>query len=223
MSGGRKPAPTELLEQHLALRSYLEALLGEVPDGDEAGDAAPEVQAGAGPPPEPESTPAAVVDPQESAAAWASDRFQCLLFGVGGLTLAMPLALLNGVIPWQEVTPLPNRSSQFLGLVRYQGQSVKVVDTALVVMPERVQRHELAPATERARHIILMGGGRWGLACDRIGDVLALDPADVRWRTTKGKRPWLAGTVLQHMCALIEPRALERLLATGEAQPPAGG
>jgi purine-binding chemotaxis protein CheW len=221
MNDDRKPESTVLLEQHLALSSYLEALLGEVPDGDEP-DAGSAVEPNATSPPPPEPV-TAVVDGQENAAAWASGRFQCLLFRVGGLTLAMPLAMLNGVIPWQEVTPLPNRASRFLGLLHHQGRSVKVVDTALVVMPERVERQGLAPANERARHIILMGGGHWGLACDRIGEVLTLDPADVRWRTSHGKRPWLAGTVLQHMCALIEPQALERLLATGAECTPPGG
>lgn len=217
MSGERKSAPTALVEQHLALSNYLEALLGEVPDGDEPDGAGPAMEPAATSRPAPDPATAAA-DRQESMPAWAGGQFQCLLFRVGGLSLAMPLALLNGVIPWQEVTPLPNRSSQFLGLVHHQGQSVKVVDTALVVMPERVQGQGLAPAKERARHIILMGGSQWGLACDQICEVLTLDPADVRWRTSQGKRPWLAGTVLQHMCALIEPQALERLLTTGDTR-----
>jgi purine-binding chemotaxis protein CheW len=45
--------------------------------------------------------------------------------------------------------------------------------------------------------------------------VISLRPEDVKWRGSQGRRPWLAGTVIQQMCALLEVDAfLEQL---GEA------
>lgn len=150
--------------------------------------------------------------------AWAEESFQCLLFKVAGLSLAVPLVHLNGVIPYphDKVTPMPNRSALFLGLTHYQDYNVKVVDTARVVLPEDTRNGELDPPEERLSNIILTGGGEWGLACDAIGDVLTLQSADVRWRTTQGKRPWLAGTVREHLCALLDTEGMARLLRAGE-------
>ena len=55
--------------------------------------------------------------------------------------------------------------------------------------------------------MLVVGDGAWGLACHGIGEVLKLGGQDVKWRTAKGKRPWLAGTVLGHLCALVDTEA----------------
>ncbi len=224
----------QLEEQRVALSSYLSALLQDVPDYVE--EPQPEVietpvrtpaaVAEVAPPPATIEPPlAASAEPTLDVAAqsglpdWAQARFQCLVFQVAGLSLAVPLTKLNGVIPWQEgVTPMPNRSALFLGLLRHQQRNVKVVDTALMVLPEGRQPATLMPAADRVAHIILLDEGRWGLACDQIGEVLTLDPDDVRWRSAQGKRPWLAGTVLKHLCALLDADAFVELLLHGERQ-----
>lgn len=148
---------------------------------------------------------------------WARSDFQLLLFQVAGLTLAVPLARLNGVIPldFESVTPMPGHSALFLGLVERQEQKVKVVDTAQVVLPpDRLAGLDPDPA-QRVSHLVLIGEGRWGLAASGIGEVVSLAPDDVKWRSTQGKRPWLAGTVLAHMCALLDVDAFITLLARG--------
>jgi purine-binding chemotaxis protein CheW len=148
---------------------------------------------------------------------WAAEPFPCLLFRVAGLTLAVPLLHLNGVRPWpEEITPMPGHQPWFLGLVRHQGQQAKVVDTALLVVPPE----RLATARDESEpgfgNVVLIDEGRWGLACERVDEMITLDPSGVRWRTRAGKRPWLAGTVIAHMCALIDPLAFAEMLASGE-------
>jgi purine-binding chemotaxis protein CheW len=74
----------------------------------------------------------------------------------------------------------------------------------------------LAGATaDRVSHLVLIGEGRWGLAASAIGQVISLRPEDVKWRGSQGQRPWLAGTVIQHMCALLEVEAFLELLVEG--------
>lgn len=215
-----------LQEQQVALTSYLAALLNDVPDyvdeADPSDTAAPPACAELAPASPPEPVAAAPLSEEVAPAAaglpsWAQARFQCLVFNVAGLSLAVPLTKLSGVVPWPEtVTPMPNRSSLFLGLMRHQERSVKVVDTALMVLPEGRQPDSLATPEERLKHVILLDEGRWGLACDSIGEVLTLEPDEVRWRSAQGKRPWLAGTVLQHLCALLDADAFVELLLHGE-------
>ena len=147
---------------------------------------------------------------------WAKQEFQCLLFHVAGITLAVPLVKLNGVIPWSnDLTPMPGHSAAFLGLLRHLNKNVKVMDTALVIMPE-AQRATLGDANERAEKILLIDEGRWGLACDKIGEVINLEKKDVRWRTSKGKRAWLAGTISERLCALLDTDVMTDILVNGK-------
>jgi len=218
-----------LLDQQLALGVYLQALLrpaavtetpvgsmiGTVPDP--APDPAPAVgaQPAAADPAAPEPRAAACPD-------WARGEFQCLLFRVAGLRLALPLARLGGVFPWDgaAVTPMPGHQPWFLGLQEHLGRQVRLIDVARVVLPP--DRHAaLAPAADgRLGKVILIGDGDWGLACDAVDEVITLAPDAVKWRGRDGSRPWLAGTVIEEMCALIDADAFAAMLAgRGPAEP----
>jgi len=39
-----------------------------------------------------------------------------------------------------------------------------------------------------------------------------LEPDQVKWRSQQGKRKWLAGTVIEHMCALVHVDTLVEIL-----------
>jgi purine-binding chemotaxis protein CheW len=67
-------------------------------------------------------------------------------------------------------------------------------------------------AARRASHILLVDDFNWGLACDEIGDVIWLSADDVKWRQNKRQRPWLAGTAIQQMCALIDTEVFADML-----------
>jgi len=207
-----------LLEQQLALGAYLDALLTDTAVPVELQPAAPqpksEVQVAAEPQvAEPEPLPAADGVPE-----WAETRFQALLFEVEGLTLAVPLAKLKGVVPNEQgLTEMPGHSALFLGITPYQGVQSKVVDTARFVLPaDRVNQLD-DDTSERSGHLVVIDEGRWALACSKIGDVIELEPAQVKWRTAAGKRRWLAGTVIDQMCALLDIDELTQQLADGMA------
>ncbi len=144
---------------------------------------------------------------------WAEGKFQCLLFKVSGLTLAVPLVKLNSVMPWPEkINETPNRTDWYLGLVSSHGQNVKVIDTALMVLPENRRQSLVGDAAERFSHILLVDDYNWGLACDAIGDVIWLSADDVKWRQNKQQRPWLAGTAIKQMCALMDTEVFADML-----------
>ncbi len=144
---------------------------------------------------------------------WAQNRFQCLMFNVSGLKLAVPLVKLNSVIPWDEnITETPNKTDWYLGLVQHLKSQVKVIDTALLVMPEN--RHELIKndAENRLSHILLVDDYKWGLACSSIGDVIWLEKDEVKWRKNKTSRAWLSGTSLAHLCAIMDTEVFAQML-----------
>jgi len=148
---------------------------------------------------------------------WAATPFQALLFKVSGLTLAVPLAELSGVQEWENgaVTPMLGKIEWYLGVMAYRGRRVPVIDTAQLVLPaERLQQLE-RDDVERLGHVVFIQDGSWGLACDSVDEVIGLDYQQVKWRTSRSKRRWLAGTVLEKMCAIIDPFAFGEMLQTG--------
>lgn len=150
---------------------------------------------------------------------WRDKPFEALLFDVGGLTLAVPLVLLGTIHPLQdEITPLFGQPDWFLGIMPTPAGNLKVVDTARWVMPERY-----TPALrDNLRFVISVEGHDWGLAVHDVSQAVKLTPAQIKWRSQAGKRPWLAGTVIEQMCALVDVAALAGLIAAGENRQPAG-
>src|SRR5690606_2777253 len=119
--------------------------------------------------------------------------FECLLFDVAGLTLAVPLVSLGSIYPLaiDELTPLFGQPDWFLGLLPAKGSNLRVVDTARWVMPERYSDQ----VREGLRFVISVQGYEWGLAVTEVHRSIRLDPSAVKWRSQRTQRPWLAGTV----------------------------
>ncbi len=144
---------------------------------------------------------------------WAQGRFECLIFTVAGLKLAVPLVSLGAIHAMeQELTPLVGRPAWFLGLLPVAERNIRVVDSARWIMPERYND----AVKDNYRFVIRLDNSEWGMACDSVAQSFSLTPEEVRWRTDRGKRPWLAGTVIDHMCALMDVAAVSRLLSDSE-------
>lgn len=145
--------------------------------------------------------------------AWAAEPFECLLFDVAGLTLAVPLVCLGSIysLEGQELTPLFGQPEWFLGILPSQAGNLKVLDTARWVMPDRYRDD----FRQGLQYVISVQGYEWGLAVHQVSRSLRLDPNEIKWRSHRGQRPWLAGTVIEHMCALLDVEQLAELIASG--------
>lgn len=147
---------------------------------------------------------------------WAEEPFECLLFDVAGLTLAVPLICLGTIhsLEGRELTPLFGQPDWFLGILPSPQGNLKVLDAARWVMPERYRED----FKEGLRFVISVEGYDWGIAVHQVSRSIRLDPAEVKWRTQRSQRPWLAGTVIEHMCALLDVSALAALIESGAAK-----
>jgi purine-binding chemotaxis protein CheW len=145
--------------------------------------------------------------------AWADEPFECLLFDVAGLTLAVPLVCLGSIYPLagHDLTPLFGQPDWFLGILPSQAGNLKVLDTARWIMPDRYRDD----FRQGLQYVISVQGYEWGLAVHQVSRSLRLDPNEIKWRTHRGQRPWLAGTVIEHMCALLDVSELAELIASG--------
>ena len=219
----RDPA---LVDSRDAIRDYLDTLLREIPD---AGDAkAPPLEAPA-PDPRPSEPPRVATSPTDATESGGAEplrakeirtsppagrprgRFQALFFEIAGLRLAVALTDLHSVVPRGDVTItlMPDQPAWCLGLMRYRQRNVRVVDTAAMVLPAGGRERSEIPPPSR---ILVVGDGGWALACHGIGEVVRLEEHEVKWRSPAGKRPWLAGTVIGHLCALVDTGAFTSML-----------
>ncbi|WP_242634463.1 chemotaxis protein CheW [Marinobacter salicampi] len=161
------------------------------------------------PTPEPEPTASS------TRPAWSEQPFECLLFRVAGLQLAVPLVLLGAIHRMDDkVKPIPGRPPWYMGMLPAGGQNLRVVDTAQWIMAGRVPEG----TRDNYRFVIRLDQSEWALACDEVAQSFTLNPGEVRWRSGRSKRPWLAGTVIKHMCALIDVGTMASLLARAERE-----
>ena len=224
-----KPATNTLVDEKLALSLFLDSLLTEPAVEFEAPtEVVPEVANPAPLADQPEPVVEANIEQKVAVATaeapvvegglpeWA-DEFQAMLFNVAGLTLAVPLEELNGVVEFEDnLTQMPGHADFYMGILQYLDKKVPVVDTArLVFPPNKLSQLAGDEPAKRVRRIVLINEGRWGLACDDVDEVITLRKHEVRWRSSRTKRKWLLGTVIQHMCALIDTHAFAEKLVEG--------
>lgn len=164
--------------QHQALNSYLEALLSMPLEMSTL------TQAQVTP-----SPIAAVTQPVYAAG------LKCFVFNVAGLKLALPLARVTEVVDFSvSGAALP---PAMLGHFVYEDQQVPVLDSARIIMPQ-------SNLVTSYQWLVIVDHGSYALACDSVEPNMEVARDAVQWRTTLTKRRWLAGTLLQQRCALLD-------------------
>ena len=141
------------------------------------------------------------------------DEFQVLFFNVAGLTLAVPLVSLGGIVKIEHINHLIGRPDWFLGVQTRREQKVNVVDSCRWVMPEKYTK-ELADSIDY-QYLVMLEDSNWGLACESLVNAVRIDKSHVNWREKPGKRPWLAGVVKEQMCGILNVQALIEMLDAG--------
>lgn len=229
-----KPPPS-IVHQQLALDVYLQTLLDEVPDAEvsaavksalEAEQAvvdtlskplfnAPVVTAS---PSRAKATnqPGKLVAPENPAKLqalsvmpdWARHEFQALFFKVDQLILATPLIELSRTIKIdRKPTKIPGQPSWFLGLLDDHESRIGVLDTRQLIFGKSRGRHDDVEELSFER-ILITQDKKWGLVCDEILSIGKVKPDGVRWRTARQKKPWLIGTVIDELTAIVDVKQL---------------
>ncbi len=150
--------------------------------------------------------------PDQSVFRLPTETFACLPIMVGGMTLAIP-----GDDVREVLTPLARLAdvassrglSWFAGYCRTETGQATLVDLAVIIAGRERPAGNLQTA-------VVIGSKRYALACDAVGDAFDLRPAQVRWRTARTRRPWLAGIETLRRYPLLDIPALERQLIVDE-------
>ncbi len=139
---------------------------------------------------------------------WVGHTLPCLLIDVENFELAVPLVLLNGISEWnQETLSMPNQPDWHLGVIEYRGENVVIVDTARLIMPEKITQTVNERRTHHPSHFLRIGQNL-ALSCDAIKETVSLSQEEVRWRIKRTSRPWAVGTVIDRLCVLLDTDVL---------------
>ena len=156
-----------------------------------------------------------------AAPAWVlSEQLPCLTFKIANLKLALPLQYLGKVEPFagadcispslkvSNIAEQSNWQNSFLECCLGEVDDRVIVDTARLVMPERYDNNMVS----NYRQVLLIRDMDWCFAVDSIGGQMDINVSEVRWRSQHTRREWLAGTIIEKMCAIVDVDALHRLL-----------
>jgi purine-binding chemotaxis protein CheW len=145
---------------------------------------------------------------KNSLPAWVEHTIPCLLVDVEGFELAVPLILLNGISEWnQETMPMPTQPDWHLGVIEYRGENVVIVDTARLIMPEKITQTADERRESHASHFLRVGKNL-ALSCNEIIETVSLRQDEVRWRITRSARPWAVGILIERLSVLLDTDVL---------------
>jgi purine-binding chemotaxis protein CheW len=223
--------PTQLLQQELALNVYLSALLEEIPDAvlDDVEPAVALEQDLKQPPidthvaieptalmplprvptlaPEHPVVQATEVQPIRFLSRmpdWSRTEFQALFFKVDQLIVATPLIALSRTVKFnRRPTRIPDQPSWFLGLLEDQHKKVGLLDSGQLLFG-KLKGAQRDLQEQPFSNLLISADGNWGFACDDILSIGTLSPEKIRWRTLRKNRPWLIGTAIDELTAVID-------------------
>ncbi|MEW8587015.1 MAG: chemotaxis protein CheW, partial [Candidatus Thiodiazotropha sp.] len=96
-----------------------------------------------------------------------------------------------------------------LGVIVNREEKVVVINSAKLLMPERLGANEAVSP----RQLLLVGDGNRALAVDRICNTLLVEKEAIRWRCGAGIRPWYAGIIIEELSVLLDVDGILKMLA----------
>jgi len=213
-------AVKQIVEQELALDSYLATMLAEIPSTELIEEKEQQVKKVVSPTDKvqtitlkkQEQKTELVVGVASSTAVkalsimpkYAQTEFSALFFKVGNLVLAAPLTDLSRAIKFDgKVTKIPQQPLWFMGLKAELEKKIGILNMAYLIQGKNragTRDYQQQPFT----NVILTEDGQWGLACDELLTISKLTPEKIRWRTDRQSKPWLIGTVIEQLVVIVD-------------------
>ena len=228
MKQKRKPH-IALAEPDEALLGYLQTLLDEIPEEPESAVVEappvtePEVKATAPAvkmaPETPEAVPEVRTAPaveeeveQPQRPDYLLESFQALSFKAAGATFSLPLLDMKSIVPLSNtLTHLPGHPDWHMGVLLVRGDKVGVVDLTRLLHGASAATG-MASGAETAAYVLMLDDGRWGLACQSLGNAFEVEPENVRWRQNWVGPRYIRGVLRDSMTPLLNCAGiLERL------------
>jgi len=136
---------------------------------------------------------------------WAESSFQSLSFRAAGVEFSLPLVCMKRIVRLDKpLTRLPGLPAWHLGLLSLRGEKVGVIDLA------RLLHGGESAQSNRNDYVLILDDGRWGLACEQLGQAARLEVPDIRWRQARGKPRFMEGVIEKSLTPLLSTRDILR-------------
>jgi purine-binding chemotaxis protein CheW len=128
---------------------------------------------------------------------------------VSGMTLGVPTAAIDNIVALDSLTVTATIASDCSSGCYTEGATrIAIVDTARLLLPDQATR-----PSPQSRFLLRLKNQPWALSCEVVDATFTPNPDAVNWRGANSKRLWLAGTVRDPGCALLDIPELLKLLA----------
>lgn len=143
--------------------------------------------------------------PQEGAGM--TDQYR--VFDMGGLMVAVPAGRVAELSALPALAAPTNDPNWLRATLPASGEKA-IVDVAQLVLPSDLAPGHV-PLEERCGELLTLDDGGWGIAIEGEIQEQTLDSDTICWRGPQGKRLWLAGTIADKRCVLLDLDNIRRL------------
>ncbi len=145
----------------------------------------------------------------------------CLQFSVAGIAYALPLIDIYRITRCtQRISAVPGRLVGCVGTLVEQGKRIEVLD--LPVLVGGCQNNGFKDENEAIAHLLQFGGGGLALIVDQLGEVINVGVKDIQWPIENHTDRWRAGFIKQTLTTLLDIDGLSLTLAQARHRCPHG-
>jgi purine-binding chemotaxis protein CheW len=126
------------------------------------------------------------------------EKFEVMVFSVSGINLAIEPEKIQRISMSADV-----------GTADIFRASASSYDLAALIRPGGPP---LRAEEDNILFQISIQSLQYPVLCESIGEIVRVNKSDVNWRSSAGKRLWLAGTIPKHQCALLDVQELQKSL-----------
>jgi purine-binding chemotaxis protein CheW len=126
-------------------------------------------------------------------------RLALQLMSVGSQLIAIDTSEIDAVAEWRQPTPLPGAPAAILGVICLEGRMLTVISVSALLDE---------PQSDSRKFIALRGAEQIAAAVDNLGEMISIDPTELRQTDTK--ESLLAGLITrdEQEVSFIDPRQL---------------
>jgi len=128
---------------------------------------------------------------------------ECKLFKVSGLNIALPLNYIRRTIKQTDITVNDVKDLR-VGEIVVDDEVVEVIDLAYFIMRAIDSDASTLDENSEKVDVILLNNTKTAILIEEEVGMQAISSDKVCWRSGTSNRAWLAGTVKEHGCCLLD-------------------
>lgn len=133
--------------------------------------------------------------------------FPCLIFEVEEYSFGVVLEQLDYVVESDlKLTILPGQVSWLMGVLRKRGRNIKLIDLPNY-FDQTNSKSSMVKLVKNSKNLIkvlVLVGNPWGIPVSAMKETVNIRPNQIQWHPGDNGRTWIAGTLKEQMCPLLD-------------------